>query len=89
MASVVRWLKSGQSQAIELSPMRKQNDVAEDSGDEFDHEMENVSNVSLKHTEGKLINRVIRHHISKGPSQYPVTSMALESGWDFFCVQVV
>ena len=82
MASVVRWLKSGQSQAIELSPLRKQNDVAEDSGDEFDHEMENVSNVSLKHTEGTL------NHSSKGPSQYPVTSMALESGWDFLCVQV-
>ena len=57
MASVVRWLKSSQSQAIELSPLRKQNGVAEESGDEFDYEMENISNVSLKHTEGKLINR--------------------------------
>ena len=60
MASVVRWLKSSQSQAIELSPLRKQNDVAEDSGDEFDHGMDNASIVSLKHTEGKLMNTTAR-----------------------------
>ena len=54
MARVVRWLKSSQSEAIKLSPLRKQNDVAVDSGGEFDHETQDVSNVSLKHTEGKL-----------------------------------
>ena len=86
MASVVRWLKSSQSQAIELSPLRKQNDVAEDIGDEFDHGMDNASNVSLKHTEGKLMNTTAQR---ASQSRYPVTSMALESGWNFFCVQVV
>ena len=54
MARVVRWLKSSQSEAIKLSSLRKQSDVAENSEDEFDHETEDVSNVSLKHTEGKL-----------------------------------
>ena len=59
MARVVRWLKSSQSEVTKLSSLRKQNDVAtvEDSSGEFDHEMEDVSNVPLKHTEGKL-----KHH---------------------------
>ena len=59
MARVVRWLKSSQSEVTKLSSLRKQNDVAtvEDSSGEFDHEIEDVSNVPLKHTEGKL-----KHH---------------------------
>ena len=59
MARVVRWLKSSQSEVTKLSSLRKQNDVAtvEDSSGEFDHEMEDVSIVPLKHTEGKL-----KHH---------------------------
>ena len=59
MARVVRWLISSQSEVTKLSSLRKQNDVAtvEDSSGEFDHEMEDVSNVLLKHTEGKL-----KHH---------------------------
>ena len=88
MARIVRWLKSSQSEVTKLSSLRKQNDVAtvEDSSGESDHEMEDVSIVPLKLTEGKLKHHSMVVQICTD-MPYPVRE-SFNSSTPIYCVSI-